>query len=71
MGVLPACMYANILSVCSAHRGQKRASDPLEPELQMVLSCQTGARKQTPVPCKSSQCSQPLSHLSPGHCCEF
>jgi hypothetical protein len=27
--------------VCSTHRGQKRASDPLELELQALVSCST------------------------------
>lgn len=40
MSALPACVY----SVC---RGHKRASDPLELELQTVVRLHVGARNQT------------------------
>ena len=47
MGVLPACMTMYCVGVPGAHRGQKRASDPLELELQMVVSHQVGSRNGT------------------------
>ena len=31
-------MYAHVLCICSAHGVQKRASQPLEMELEMVMS---------------------------------
>ena len=34
------CMCINVPGACSTQRGQKRASDPLELELQMVVSYQ-------------------------------
>ena len=43
--------------VVGAHRGQKRASDSLEVELQMVVNYQAGAGKQTQVFRESSTCS--------------
>lgn len=43
---------------------QKRASDPLELELQMFASHHTGAEKETWVFWKSSHCSSTLRHLS-------
>jgi hypothetical protein len=43
--------------VCGAHTSQKRASDPLEPELEMVVSYCVGSRNHTWVLWKSSQCS--------------
>lgn len=36
-------MYAGAPHVCSAHRGEKRALDPLELELQLVVSYHVGA----------------------------
>lgn len=39
----------------AVHGGQKSASDLLELELQMVVSCHVGAGNQTWVPQKSSQ----------------
>ena len=42
---MPVCA----LHVCSAHGGQKRATDPLELELQMVEPPYVGAGNQTPV----------------------
>ena len=49
---LPACMSVHCVCVpgmCvpGAHRGQKRASDPLELELWMVISNDVGAGNQT------------------------
>lgn len=37
-------MYVCVKHACSTHRGQKRAPDPPELELQMVVSLQGGAR---------------------------
>ena len=48
-------MYVCALHVYSTHRNQKRASDPLELELQTVMSCPTRARNWTEVLWKSSQ----------------
>lgn len=42
----------------------RRVSDSLEPELETVVNWHRGAGKWTWVLWKSSQCSQPLSHLS-------
>ena len=49
--------------MCSDHRDQKRVSEHLEVELQMVGSCHVGAENQT-ILWKSSQCCQPLRQLS-------
>ena len=38
------------------YRGQKRASDPVEPDLETAVSCSVGAGNQTQVLWKSSQC---------------
>lgn len=40
MGVLPA--YVITLHVCSAHGGQKRALNPLDRELQVVVTHHVG-----------------------------
>jgi hypothetical protein len=48
MSVLPACGYAP-QEECSTHRGQKRESDPLDLEVQMVASCHVGAGERTRV----------------------
>lgn len=47
----------------SAHRDKKRLLDPIERELQTVVSYNVGHGKWTQVPCKS-QCPWPLCHLS-------
>ena len=52
---------AHVLSAC---RGQKRGSNPLGLELQMVGSHHVGSRNQTEVFLKISKHSPPLSHLS-------
>jgi hypothetical protein len=52
--VLSSCMSVHCLH---AGRGHKRMSEPLEPELQMVVSCFVDAENQTQVLWKSSQCS--------------
>jgi hypothetical protein len=45
MSVLPTCLCVHRVRVflLGACRGQKRASDPLELELEMVVRCQAGA----------------------------
>lgn len=58
------CLLVSVPHACRAHRGQKRASNLPELELQKVVSSRVGAEKLTWVPWKSSQCSWPLSHLS-------
>jgi hypothetical protein len=62
MGVLFA------LHAWNACRGQRKESDPLEPELRMVVSCLVGAGNQTWVLWKSN-----LEHwtISPAHCEDF
>lgn len=46
--------------------GQKRGSEPLDPELQMVVSCREGSENQTWVLCMTRWCSQQQSpHSSP------
>ena len=52
-------MYVEVwedLCVLDACEGQKRASDPLEPELQVIVSHHVNAGDGTGVLCKSSQC---------------
>jgi hypothetical protein len=56
------CLITNY--VPSGLKGQKRASDPLRLEFQMIVSCHMGAEDQTRVLWKSSQWSEPLIHLS-------
>lgn len=56
---LQACVCTtHVISVCG---DQKRAPDPLEVELYMVLSYHVGAGNQT---WALSMCSKSLSHLS-------
>lgn len=43
IGVLSACMCLYVPYGCSAHRSQKRVSDALVVELQMVVTCDMGA----------------------------
>lgn len=50
MGILHVCLH-------SAHRGQKKASDILELELQSFVSCYVGAGSRTQIPWKSIECS--------------
>lgn len=47
VGILPACMP--VPHVCAVHRGPRRELDPLELELQRVLSCHVGVRKRDQV----------------------
>lgn len=60
------CIFICIICVCSAHGVQKRALDPLELELQAVLSCLTFVPEIEFRLFASvvSTCSHPLSHLS-------
>lgn len=58
------CLFECAPYACSAHGDQKRASDPPELELHMVLSHHVGAGNETLVLWKSRWCSRPLSHLS-------
>lgn len=56
------CMEVSPASVCAPHacselRGQKRALEPLDLKLQMVMSHRVDARTQTWVFWESSQCS--------------
>ena len=56
MGVyLCECMCATCMS--GACRGQKRASDPLEVDLQAAVCHHVGAEKQNQLLSKSSRCS--------------
>lgn len=45
------------LSACSTYGGPKRAAEPLELELQQVVSLYVGARNQVQALCKNSRCS--------------
>lgn len=58
-----AGMYVSVPCVWSAFGGQKRASDPLELKLQMVVRHYVGAGNWTLVHCKSSNCSWSVSCL--------
>lgn len=62
MRVLSACM--SVYHVPGALGGQKRESDPLTLESQMVVNRHVSAGNQTRVLLKCIQCSSPLSH----HC---
>lgn len=42
----------------------EEASEPPELELKTAVSCHVGARNQTWILLKNSQCSQPLSHFT-------
>lgn len=57
-----ACMYAHVPHVCFVPIGQKKMPDPLELELQKVVSCHVGAGTQTQTLPKSS--CELLSHFS-------
>lgn len=48
-----------------------KESEPLELELQTVVSCHMNVRNQASVPCKSNQRPQQLSHLSRPSLCIF
>lgn len=51
--------YVCICNTCNpgAYRGQEQVSDPLERDLQTVVSCGVGARNGTQLLCKISRCS--------------
>jgi hypothetical protein len=53
ISVVSTCVYMD--HMC-AHGGQKQASDPLELELQVVVSCHVGAGNQPKDLGKSNQC---------------
>lgn len=67
-------MCTDVLTACKSgyhihaglEKGQKRMLNPLEPELQMVISRNAGAGIRTQILCesRSSQCSSLLSHLT-------
>lgn len=61
-GVLYLYVYA--LHVCSAYIGQKGALHSLGLGLQKAVGCTVSTEDQTWTFHKSSQCAQPLSHLS-------
>lgn len=48
----------------SAFRDQKKASNPMELELQMAVNDHVGAGSHTRALCKSTTCTNPLSHPS-------
>ena len=50
------CPYV-CMCVPAGHRDQKKAPDPLDPELQMVVNCHVSVGNRTPVLCKSNECS--------------
>lgn len=61
MGALPACISAyRLLSMPGAYRGQEKALDPQELELQIVVRQHLGANNEPGILWKSSQ---QLSHL--------
>lgn len=57
-------MYVCVACVCRAQGDQKKVLGPLELEFQEVVSFYAGAGNWTQILFKSSQCSEPLSHLS-------
>jgi hypothetical protein len=58
---MSVCVPYGSMCVPGVQRGQKRAWDPLELELQMALSCHVGSGNWTWVPWESSQCSAIIS----------
>lgn len=60
----PVGVYEHQPHLYSAHRGQKGASDLLEMELQAAERHFIGTGNLGYTLCKSSKCSQLLSHLS-------
>lgn len=57
MSVLPTGGQCFTTCVSDAKKGQIRAVDPLELELQMVVNCHVASRTGTWVLCKSRKCS--------------
>ena len=62
MSGLPV-MNICVLHACSAHKGQKEESYPLELEFQIVVNNHVGTRDSVFLE-KSSQCCYHLNHLS-------
>lgn len=62
---MSACIYVILPATCMpcALRGQKKTSDSLELELQIVLNCHVGPRSQAQGLCKNNKCSYSLGHL--------
>lgn len=57
-----ACLYLGTMCI-SASGGQKRALNPLELELQTIVSCHVGTGNGALVLCKSNKWSQEQNHL--------
>lgn len=58
-------VYMYTTCVPGTCRRQKRTSDPLETELEVVVSCRVNAGNQTWGLWRSNLCSKPLSRFSP------
>lgn len=56
-------MYVSVSVLCKCHGGQKKTLDPIETELQTVISYHVGAKNQPQVLCKSSQLPNPLKQF--------
>lgn len=50
------CLHVRVLAMCSSG-GQKKASDPLNLELEVAVSCHESAGNRTWIVCKNSPCS--------------
>lgn len=59
------CLHMCMYTVCVPHArgGQKRPTDALELEIQMVISHHWGTRNETWVLCNGSMCSKLQSHV--------
>lgn len=53
------CFFVYMCTTCipCAYRGQKRALESLNLELQTAMSCHAGTRNPTWILCENSQCS--------------
>lgn len=53
------CLLVCSCSMCmlNAHGGPKSALDPVELELQMLVSCYVDSEKPTQILCKNNKCS--------------
>lgn len=58
---LPACM--SVYHLYNAHKDQRRALDPLELDLQVVMNSLVGVVNQTQILCKSNKYSYLLNDL--------
>lgn len=58
------CMYVCIPRICQMPRGQQRASEPLELELQMFLSYQVGTRNWSWILCMVIHGCSPKNYFS-------